>query len=88
MAIHDDVQSPPPSAEPGWFHRDLLLQSPYMTGSDVQVVQAKTGAATDGVFGPATRSHVVTFQSHHGLSPDGIVGPATARVLGPATHTG
>jgi peptidoglycan hydrolase-like protein with peptidoglycan-binding domain len=87
MATGHEVQPPPPSAEPGWFHRDLLLESPYMTGSDVQVVQAKTGAATDGVFGPATRAHVVTFQSHHGLSADGIVGPATARVLGPATHT-
>ena len=76
----------PPSAEPGWFYRDLSLQSPFMTGSDVKVVQSKTGAGADGVFGPSTRAHVVSFQSHHGLSADGIVGPATARVLGPATH--
>jgi Putative peptidoglycan binding domain len=83
---HGAGPQPPPSPEPGWFYRDLSLQSPYMTGSDVKVVQSKTGAAADGVFGPATRAHVVNFQSHHGLAADGIVGPATARVLGPATH--
>ena len=68
------VLQPPPSADPGWFYRDLSLRSPYMTGSDVKVVQSKTGAAADGVFGPSTRAHVVNFQSHHGLSADGIVG--------------
>jgi peptidoglycan hydrolase-like protein with peptidoglycan-binding domain len=68
---------------PAWFHRDLALASPFMTGADVTVIQKKTGAAPDGVFGPVTRTHVVSFQSQHGLSADGIVGPLTARVLGP-----
>ncbi len=68
---------------PAWFHRDLSLASPFMKGSDVTVVQKKTGAAPDGVFGPVTQTHVVNFQSHHGLTADGIVGPQTARVLGP-----
>jgi peptidoglycan hydrolase-like protein with peptidoglycan-binding domain len=54
-----------------------------MKGADVTVVQKKTGAAPDGVFGPLTQAHVVNFQSHHGLTADGIVGPQTARVLGP-----
>jgi len=68
---------------PAWFTRDLAIASPFMQGSDVGVVQKKTGADPDGVFGPITREHVVNFQSHHGLTIDGIVGPVTASVLGP-----
>ena len=68
---------------PAWFGRDLGLASPFMKGDDVTVVQKKTGAARDGVFGPVTQMHVINFQSHHGLTADGIVGPQTARVLGP-----
>ena len=68
---------------PAWFTRDLGIASPFMQGGDVGVVQKKTGADPDGVFGPITRGHVVNFQSHHGLTADGIVGPITARVLGP-----
>jgi peptidoglycan hydrolase-like protein with peptidoglycan-binding domain len=68
---------------PPWFHRDLGLASPFMEGDDVKVVQTKTGASPDGLFGPVTQTHVVNFQSHHGLTADGIVGPDTARVLGP-----
>lgn len=67
---------------PAWFHRDLGLASPFIEGDDVRVVQRKTGAALDGVFGPVTQVHVVNFQSHHGLTADGIVGPQTARALG------
>lgn len=68
---------------PPWFHRDLGLASPFMEGNDVTVVQKKTGAAPDGVFGPVTQAHVISFQSQHGLSADGIVGPVTAHALGP-----
>jgi peptidoglycan hydrolase-like protein with peptidoglycan-binding domain len=68
---------------PAWFTRDLGIASPFMHGSDVGVVQKKTGADPDGVFGPITRERVVNFQSHHGLTADGIVGPVTASVLGP-----
>jgi peptidoglycan hydrolase-like protein with peptidoglycan-binding domain len=68
---------------PPWFHRDLALASPFIKGDDVTVVQKKTGADPDGVFGPVTQLHVVDFQSHHGLTADGIVGPQTARALGP-----
>jgi hypothetical protein len=68
---------------PAWFTRDLGIASPFMQGSDVGVVQKKTGADPDGVFGPITRQHVVNFQTHHSLAADGIVGPITARVLGP-----
>ena len=68
---------------PPWFHRDLGLASPFMHGDDVAVVQKKTGADPDGVFGPVTQMHVVSFQSAHGLTADGIVGPETAGALGP-----
>ena len=67
---------------PPWFHRDLGLTSPFMEGDDVTVVQKKTGADPDGVFGPVTQAHVISFQSQHGLSADGIVGPVTAHALG------
>lgn len=76
----DDGQ---PQNVPAWFTRDLGIASPFMQGSDVGVVQKKTGADPDGVFGPITREHVVNFQTHHSLTADGIVGPVTARVLGP-----
>ena len=71
-----------PGNVPAWFHRDLGLASPFMNGDDVTVVQKKTGAAPDGVFGPITQQHVISFQSHNGLAADGIVGPLTARALG------
>jgi len=73
----------PPPPVPPWFHRDLGLASPFMKGADVNVVQKKTGADPDGMFGPVTQVHVVNFQSHHGLTADGIVGQDTARALGP-----
>ena len=68
---------------PPWFHRNLGLASPFMEGHDVTVVQKKTGAVPDGLFGPVTQAHVMNFQSHNGLTADGIVGPLTASVLGP-----
>ncbi len=72
-----------PHDVPPWFHRDLGLAAPFMHGDDVAVIQKKTGAEPDGVFGPVTQLHVVNFQSDHGLTADGIVGPETAGALGP-----
>jgi peptidoglycan hydrolase-like protein with peptidoglycan-binding domain len=76
------VNDGPQQDVPAWFTRDLGIASPFMQGSDVGVVQKKTGTDPDGVFGPITREHVVKFQTHHGLTADGIVGPTTARILG------
>lgn len=59
LFVNDDAQGPVPA----WFTRDLGIASPFMQGSDVGVVQKKTGADPDGVFGPVTREHVVNFQS-------------------------
>lgn len=73
---------PVPTGVPPWYHRELGIAQPFMAGDDVTVVQTKTGAAADGLFGPVTQQHVISFQSHHGLTPDGVVGPVTAGALG------
>jgi peptidoglycan hydrolase-like protein with peptidoglycan-binding domain len=55
-------------------------------GPSVIELQQKLDAAggtlaTDGAFGPLTRTEVVRFQTGHALSPDGIVGPLTWAAL-------
>lgn len=65
--------TPPPSG------RRTLRQG--TTGADVREVQAKVGAAVDGVFGPRTTAAVKAFQAARGLTADGIVGPRTWAVL-------
>lgn len=82
---------------PSWYHRLLefpaaKLRDPghtvvhqgtrFQEGEDVKHVQRKLGIRADGLYGPATASHVKGLQTRHGLHPDGIVGPATARAIG------
>jgi peptidoglycan hydrolase-like protein with peptidoglycan-binding domain len=67
--------------------RLLLLQTPFMQGHDVMIVQqtlitAGFSIRADGVFGPRTEAALKQFQTQHGLKADGIVGPATRLVLG------
>lgn len=66
--------------------RLLRLVIPWMTGADVRAVQARVGAAPDGVFGPATKAAVIAFQRRHWPTVpgqwDGEVGPATTAALG------
>lgn len=68
---------------PAWYHRELLLARPYMSGDDVKKVQGKVGAHVDGVYGPNTEGDVKIYQGHHGLQQDGVVGPITAEKMGP-----
>jgi peptidoglycan hydrolase-like protein with peptidoglycan-binding domain len=63
-----------------------LLVQPLQQGSNGQAVWAlqhnlrfgfNYSIATDGVFGPITRSAVINFQVRFGIGVDGVVGPVT-----------
>jgi len=73
--------------------RHLLVESPFMHGSDVRQVQeallrrgyhvGNTGA--DGIYGPSTAAAVTALEKAHHLTPiDGVVGPQVYHVLGMA----
>jgi GH25 family lysozyme M1 (1,4-beta-N-acetylmuramidase) len=76
------------------FTRNLLYQSPMMSGDDVKKVQERLNIEIDGIFGPHTRYAVTNWQRVHdehgkvvpagkGLKIDGIVGPKTWYALFP-----
>jgi peptidoglycan hydrolase-like protein with peptidoglycan-binding domain len=78
--------------------RNLSLQTPQLTGTDVAVLQSvynlmvatmnpPTGPIgssipIDGRFGPETRAAVQAVQRYFGLSQDGVVGPNTFFLFG------
>ena len=63
--------------------RNLKLQSPRMTGTDViawqqfLVDQGLYHDAVDGVYGPLTAQATRDYQTNKGLAVDGVVGPGT-----------
>lgn len=63
--------------------RNLKLQSPRLTGSDVSAWQHfLTGEGfysetVDGIYGPDTAQGTRNYQSARGLDVDGVVGPGT-----------
>jgi peptidoglycan hydrolase-like protein with peptidoglycan-binding domain len=83
LRIRFGTGAPLPPANTFTVRRYLRLRRVrYMRGSDVFWVQSRVRCAQDGVYGPATRAHVVDRQRQLGLSADGVVGPMTARALG------
>ncbi|WP_460466853.1 C40 family peptidase [Calidifontibacter terrae] len=77
----------PPAAVAIKAARAAYVVSYGSTGTYVKTAQQRLVArgyriATDGHFGPATRTAVRSFQSRNGLSADGVVGPMTWSKLG------
>jgi peptidoglycan hydrolase-like protein with peptidoglycan-binding domain len=85
IAIGDELRQEVMRAMAGAGVAPRLAQWPVLyqgaRGVRVEGVQRRLGITTDGIFGPNTRSAVVTFQRRNGLLPDGVVGPATWAAL-------
>lgn len=67
--------------------RLLRLANPYMSGTDVKMIQARLqkfgySIVADGVYGPKTTAVIKQYQHNHGLDADGVVGPLTRARLG------
>ena len=67
---------------------EFRLQKTGSTGPQTELLQLGLTRAghelkKDGVFGPLTRSAVVSFQRRAGLEPDGVAGPLTWAALRP-----
>ncbi|NEO27955.1 MAG: chitosanase, partial [Kamptonema sp. SIO4C4] len=67
--------------------RLLKLETPYLQGEDVRLVQkalqnAGFSLEIDGVYGPGTAQKLAAFQQQNGLMADGIVGNSTRAALG------
>ncbi len=70
------------------LQRNLYLQTPYLSGDDVLLLQQALVArgytevgVPDGVFGPMTNTAVRRFQTDNNLVVDGIVGSTTWSML-------
>ncbi|MEV4457001.1 N-acetylmuramoyl-L-alanine amidase [Microbispora sp. NPDC049633] len=67
---------------PQWPGRTLKVTDPFMTGRDVEVLQAKYKARgwaieVDGVYGPKSSAVVKAYQRATGLPTTGVVDRAT-----------
>lgn len=84
--LRDDFFGP---AGPTWTERlvrDLPVVRQGDTGEAVRTVQSlcvarHTPTTVDGVFGPLTRSAIMSAQKAGGIPADGVVGPLTWPVL-------
>jgi peptidoglycan hydrolase-like protein with peptidoglycan-binding domain len=71
----------------GTWRRLVVRLETGSTGEAVRALQRQlnekrgAGIVLDSVFGPTTRSAVLSFQRHMGLSPSGVVGALTWRYL-------
>jgi hypothetical protein len=82
LAVDDGAPQPGPGPAPGGIgHVEMPTLSQGASGRDVRIVQALTGAAVDGEFGPQTEGAVRSFQTSSGIGVDGVVGPQTWTAL-------
>jgi hypothetical protein len=68
--------------EPAALRRTLRLTAPMTRGADVTALQrllrvAGHSLTADGLFGPATRTAVISVQRDFGIPIDGVYGPVT-----------
>ena len=80
--------------QPGQLSRILRVQSPMLSGPDVEAVQRALNPiypsdplVVDGWYVPQTERRVRRFQQDHDLTVDGIVGMQTWQKLIPANAT-
>lgn len=59
-----------------------VTSDPALSSETIAKIQAKLEIATDGRWGPQTRSAVREYQRQHGLEVDGVPGPATLGSMG------
>lgn len=69
--------TPQASALPAWPNVAQGASGPNVTTVQHLLRHHSHDVATDGAFGPATKSAVAAFQSAHGLTADGAVGSQT-----------
>ena len=85
--VRDVVPEKPLWVSAREHERWLYLDSPWMSGDDVALLQSQLQShgydpgVVDGVFGPNTEAAVVAFQGDHVLVADGIVGTLTFGAL-------
>jgi hypothetical protein len=78
------VASPEDRVPMAW--RTIQLQTPYLRGDDVKLLQgamvrAGLSLTADGIFGPASTAKVKEFQTLKGLEPTGVIDQQTRRLL-------
>ncbi len=76
------ISAPATPTAATWKALSDILEKPtlrpqHATGQAVRYVQARVGAAVDGIFGPATAAAVERFQAQQHITIDGIVGSQT-----------
>jgi peptidoglycan hydrolase-like protein with peptidoglycan-binding domain len=76
-----DGTAPSPAPIPAKDNQSRPTLRRGSRGEAVERIQAKIGAAVDGIFGPGTEAAVRAFQRAHGLVPDGIFGPRSWAAL-------
>lgn len=65
---------------PSWYHRQLFVTTPMMTGPDVHALQTFLKAVASSKYDVLTRdNHVIPWQRQHGVLANGIFGLQSAQ---------